>query len=153
MIYDLFSQSVAKIVVCPKVNSHRWFLVFKQSKYITERPFKLTHGWNHCVSILTILVKFFKINFACIHFCEWPFVNVFDCANLCEIPTRKFLATWKSTQVWDSLHECLSKNSAYVFLFLFFYGVLVASNNKKPINLWLWQTWTCPISDICHRRK
>ena len=150
MIYDLFSQSAAKIGVCPKVNCHRWFLVFKQSKYITERPFKFTHGLNHCVSILTlswrrplsyrnlsidlqsksiyqwtgfymitasvmkrlrILVKFFKMNFACIYFCEWPCPNTFEGVNFCEIPTRKFLATQKSIQIRYSLHECLTKNS------------------------------------------
>ena len=130
-LWFIFSVS-SKDRVCPKVNRHRWFLVFKQSKYITERPLKFTHGLNHCVSILTvswrrplsyrnqsidlqsksiyqwtgfymitasvmkrlrILVKFFKMNFACIHFCEWPFLNTFECVNFCEIPTRKFLTT------------------------------------------------------------
>ena len=133
-IEKLFSQSVAKRAVWPKINSDRWLLVFKQSKDKKEKPFKLMYSWNH---FLLISDKFFRISFACVCFRETP---------------KILLTTRKSIQVRYSLHEFLSNKISWVFFYLSLKCVFVASNNKKTYQLMVMANmWKCPHFDIYRR--
>ena len=115
-----------------------------------EKPFKLTYSWNH---YLFISNKFFRINFACIYFLEWPVLNIFKWVNFRETP-KILLTTRKSIQVRYSLHEFLSNKSPWVFLYLSLKCVFVASSNKKTYQLMVMANmWTCPLFDTCRRWK